>query len=102
MRINGTIPHLGTKVYSSYLWTDYRSLTSFHTSLTTQGLADAGLNFGIRQPIAGVFGFGRIEINAEMRNLLSQGYVPIVTSTGQTMWLIPTPKQVRGGLSFIF
>lgn len=102
MRVNGTLPRLGTKVYSSYLWTDYRALSPFHTSLTTQGLADSGLNFGVRQPIAGFFGWGRIEINGEVRNLLSQGYVPITTSTGQTMWLIPTPKQLRGGLSFIF
>jgi hypothetical protein len=103
MKISGTLPVTGTRVYSSYLWTDYRSLTPFHASLTGQGLAEAGLNLGFRQPVPNFFGLGgRLELNAEMRNLLAQGYLPVTTSTGQTIWLIPTPKQVRGGLSFIF
>ncbi|WP_031499101.1 TonB-dependent receptor [Bryobacter aggregatus] len=103
IRLSGVLPRVGTRLYSSYLWTDYRALTPFHTSLTSQGLAEAGLNIGIKQPIPGFLGLpGRLEINAEMRNMLAQGYVPVTTSTGQTMWLIPTPKQVRGGLSFIF
>jgi len=103
MKLSGTLPRVGTRLYSSYLWTDYRALTPFHSSLTTQGLAESGLNIGIRQPIPGFLGMaGRLEINAEMRNMLAQGYVPILTPTGQTMWLIPIPKQVRGGLSFIF
>ena len=103
MRLNGTLPKLGTRIYGSYLWTDYRALTPFHTSLTSQGLAEAGLNLGIRQPIPSFFGIpGRLELNAEMRNMLAQGYIPVTTPNGQTMWLIPTPKQVRGGLSFIF
>ena len=103
MRLNGTLPLMGTRIYGSYLWTDYRALTPFHTSLTGQGLAEAGLNFGIHQPIPRFFGFpGRLELNAEMRNMLAQGYIPVTTPTGQTMWLIPTPKQLRGGLSFIF
>jgi hypothetical protein len=103
MKFTGTIPTLGTRLYSSYLWTDYRALTPFHTSLTTPGLAETGLNLGLRQPIPGFLGLpGRLEINAEMRNMLAQGYVPVMTPTGRTMWLLPTPKQVRGGLSFIF
>ncbi len=103
MKVTGTLPVLGTRIYSSYLWTDYRSLTPFHASLTGQGLAEAGLNLGFRQPVPGFLGMpGRLEISGDLRNMLAQGYLPVTTSTGQTMWLIPTPKQVRGGLSFIF
>lgn len=103
MKLSGIVPLSGTRFYSSYLWTDYRALTPFHTSLTTTGLAEAGLNFGFRQPIRGFPGLrGRLEFSAEMRNMLAQGYVPIVMPDGRTMWLLPTPKQVRGGLSFIF
>jgi hypothetical protein len=103
MKFTGTIPTIGTRVYSSYLWTDYRALTPFHTSLTTPGLPEAGLNIGIKQPVPGFLGMpGRLEFSAEMRNMLAQGYLPIVTPDGRTMWLLPTPKQVRGGLSFIF
>lgn len=103
MKLSGVLPHVGTRLYGSYLWTDYRALTPFHTSLTGQGLAEAGMNLGIKQPIPGFLGLpGRFEINAEFRNMLAQGYVPVTTSAGQTMWLIPTPKQLRGGVSFIF
>ena len=103
MKLSGVLPHVGTRLYGSYLWTDYRALTPFHTSLTGQGLAEAGLNIGIKQPIPNFLGLpGRFEINAEFRNMLAQGYLPVTTSTGQTMWLIPTPKQLRGGVSFIF
>lgn len=103
LKLSGTLPTVGTRFYSSYLWTDYRSLSPFHSSLTTQGLPEAGLNLGVRQPVPGFLGLpGRLELNAEFRNMLAQGYVPIVTPTGRTMWLLPTPKQVRGGLSFIF
>lgn len=103
VKVSGTLPYVGTRLYSSYLWTDYRALTPFHTSLTTPGLAEAGLNLGVRQPIPGFLGLpGRLELNAEMRNMLEQGYIPVQTPTGRTMWLIPTPKQLRGGLSFIF
>jgi hypothetical protein len=102
-RISGTAPVIGTRFYGSYLWTDYRALSPFHTSLTGQGLADAGLNIGIHQPLPRFLGGSkRLELTAEMRNMLAQGYVPILTPQGQRMWLIPTPKQVRGGLSFIF
>lgn len=102
-RVNGSVPVIGTRLYSSYLWTDYRALAPFHTSLTGQGLADAGLNFGIHQPLPRFLGSSRrLELSAEMRNLLAQGYVPILTPQGQRMWLIPTPKQLRGGLSLIF
>lgn len=103
LKLSGTVPWAGTRFYTSYLWTDYRALTPFHTSLTTPGLAEAGLNLGIRQPIPALPGLrGRLELNAEMRNMLAQGYIPIMTPNGQTMWLLPTPKQLRGGLSFIF
>jgi hypothetical protein len=103
MKLTGTLPRFGTRLYGSYLWTDYRALTPFHSSLTTQGLAETGLNMGLRQPIPGFLGLpGRLEFNAEMRNMLAQGYVPVTTPNGQTMWLIPTPKQLRGGFSFIF
>ncbi|MDX2267495.1 MAG: TonB-dependent receptor [Bryobacter sp.] len=103
LKVSGTVPVLGTRIYSSYLWTDYRSLTPYHASLTGHGLAEAGLNLGFRQPVPGFWGMGRrFELNAELRNMLAQGYLPVTTSTGQTIWLIPTPKQVRGGLSFIF
>jgi hypothetical protein len=42
-----------------------------------------------------------MELTAEMRNLLAQGYLRM-TSGGETSVLTNAPRQVRGGLSFIF
>ena len=46
--------------------------------------------------------FGRFEITAEVRNLLAQGYQPVQSSDGRTMLLVPFPRSLRGGVSFIF
>lgn len=40
-------------------------------------------------------------MNAELRNLLAQGYVPIASADG-SMLLIQFPRSFRGGVSFIF
>jgi hypothetical protein len=40
--------------------------------------------------------------SAELRNLLAQGYVPISTPDGRTLYLIQNPRALRGGLSFVF
>ncbi len=45
---------------------------------------------------------GRLEATADLRNLLAQGYLPIRTADGRDVFLIHSPRAVRGGLSFIF
>jgi len=103
MRINGTMPNLGTKMSASYQWTDYRSLTPGHMYLTQRTYPDSGLNLSLRQPVPGVFGMpGRMEIHAEARNILAQGYLPLDTPFGRRMLLIHTPRALRGGVSFFF
>jgi hypothetical protein len=62
-----------------------------------------GLNFQLRQPLPAINGMGgRFEVTAEVRNLLAQGYVPVPSSDGRNMLLVPFPRSLRGGLSFIF
>ena len=39
---------------------------------------------------------------ADLRNLLAEGYVPLLTPQGRRVYLLHTPRSVRGGLSFIF
>jgi hypothetical protein len=103
MRINGTMPNLGTKMSASYQWTDYRSLTPGHMYLTQRTYPESGLNLSLRQPVPGVFGMpGRMEIHAEARNMLAQGYLPLETPLGRRMLLIHTPRALRGGVSFFF
>ena len=103
VRMNGTLPGLGTKLGASYQWTDYRSLTPGHMYLTQRTYPEAGLNFSLRQPVPSLLGMpGRMEMYAEARNMLAQGYLPLDTPLGRRMLLIHTPRALRGGVSFFF
>jgi len=102
-RVQGRLPGSGTRYLASYQWTDYRALSPGHMFLTGVASPDAGLNLSIRQPVpAFPFMSGRMELTAEMRNLLAQGYLPLETTAGRRLMLIHTPRAVRGGLSFFF
>jgi hypothetical protein len=64
---------------------------------------DPGLNVIIRQPIPYFPGLpGRIEASAELRNLLAQGYLPLLAAGDQQLLLVNTPRSFRGGLAFVF
>jgi len=101
-RASATVPVTGTKVTASYQWTDYSALMPEHYYLTQRATPEPGLNIYVRQPIPGILGMpGRLEATAELRNALAQGYLPI-SSGGQPILLIQSPRALRGGLSFIF
>jgi hypothetical protein len=104
-RASHTVQVTGTRVGSSYGWTDFRTLMPSHLSMTDQSNQDAGWNIDIRQPLPalpGLFGtFGRFEASAELRNLLAQGYLPVIVNDQRAV-LTNSPRALRGGLSFIF
>jgi hypothetical protein len=104
-RVSHTIAATGTRVTSSYGYTDFRTLMPSHVSMTDQTNQETGWNVYIRQPLPalpGMFGaFGRFEASAELQNLLAQGYLPVVVNDQRAV-LTNTPRAVRGGLSFIF
>lgn len=102
-RLNGILPVTGTRVMASYVWTPAGSLGPTHAYLTQRWQPQMGLNVQFRQPVPGVSGMpGRLEMNADLRNLLAQGYIPIAASDGRGLWLIQFPRTIRGGVSFIF
>lgn len=101
-RVAGTVPQTGSQFVTSYQWTNLRSLTPTHMFLTQRVREGLGLNLLVRQPIPYFSGLpGRLEATADMRNLLAQGYVPLISS-GRRVLLMHTPRSLRGGLSFIF
>ena len=101
-RIQGVIPGGGTRVTASYLWTTHGTLGPAHAWLTMRSQPLTGLNVQVRQPVP-VGGIpGRLEMNAEVRNLLAQGYVPVATPDGRQILLVQFPRALRGGFSFIF
>jgi hypothetical protein len=102
-QVAGTLPKAGTYFSMAYIWTPGGRLIPTHAFLTQDTQTGLGLNFRVRQPLPVINGLGgRFEVTAEVRNLLAQGYLPVPSSDGQSMLLVPFPRSLRGGLSFIF
>jgi hypothetical protein len=103
VRYSFTAPRTHTSLTSSYRWADGRSLTAPHLYLTQPLRTDIGWNIHVRQPVPTVSSMrGRLEITADLRNLLAQGYLPVSTGAGRRALLLNTPRSVRGGFNFIF
>jgi hypothetical protein len=101
-RVSGTIPFSGTRIVTSYGWTDYNALMPAHVFLTQASTQETGWNVRMHQPVPAFSGLpGRFEATIEMRNLAADGYLPIVSGTRRAL-LTNSPRAVRGGLSFIF
>ncbi len=102
-RISGILPKTGTRIASAYVWTPDGGLAPAHAWLTQRWQPQMGLNIQVRQPLPSMgLTPGRWEMNADLRNLLASGYVPVAASDGRSVYLIQFPRSVRGGLSFIF
>ena len=102
-KLSGTVPHAKTRWIASYRWTNGQALTPVDMFNASPGQADPYLNFFVRQPIPHV-GFipGHMEALIEIRNLLAQGYVPILGQDGRTLYLVQSARAVRGGVAFTF
>jgi len=101
VRINASLPWSRAEVAGSYGWTDFRALMPVHQSLTGLPAQQTGWNVSARQPLPGMLGL-RMEMQAELRNALAQGYLRVTGPDGQTAILTNVPRQVRGGMNFIF
>jgi hypothetical protein len=64
-------------------------------------MQQVGWNFSGRQPLPAMRGM-RMEVIAELRNMLAQGYLGLDSPDGRKAILTNAPRQVRGGVSFIF
>ena len=104
VKLTGSLHRSKTQWVTSYRW------TSGHTALmpvdlfnSGPGEADSFLNVFIRQPLPGM-GFmpGKVEALIDIRNLLAQGYHPVVGPDGQTVYLVQAARSVRGGVAFVF
>jgi Carboxypeptidase regulatory-like domain len=99
-KLSGTVPRSHTRWIASYRWVNGQAITPVDMFNTSPGQSDPFLNVFIRQPIP-AFG-GRMEALIDIRNLLAQGYVPVVGRDGQTVYLVDSARSVRGGVSFSF
>lgn len=102
-KLTGTTPGTKTRWIASYGWTSGRALTPVDMFNTSAGQADPFLDFFFRQPVPGTAALpGHMDVVLEVRNLLAQGYVPVFSQDGRTVYLVQSARAVRGGVAFSF
>src|SRR5271165_4478390 len=104
LKLNGGIPHCKTRWIASYRWTSGdNTLTQVDAFNASAGQADPFFNLFVRQPLPHVHGMPlNMEMLVDLRNLLAQGYVPVMGPDGKTVYLMQSARSVRGGLAFTF
>jgi Carboxypeptidase regulatory-like domain len=101
-KFSGTVPKAKTRWIASYRYTGGRTLTPVDEFNTSPGQSDPYLNLCIRQPIPTRLIAGHMEVLMDIRNLLAQGYVPVMGQDGHTLYLVQSARSVRGGVAFSF
>lgn len=103
VKLSGTAPATHTYWAASYRVTNQKSLTPVDLFDSSPGRIDPYMNVFIRQPLPNAsFLPGKMEALVDLRNLLAQGYMPVVGSDGRTLYLVQSARSVRGGLAFVF
>jgi Carboxypeptidase regulatory-like domain len=102
-KFSGTVPKAKTRWIASYRYAGgHRALTPVDLFDSSPGQACPYLNLFIRQPIPASFLAGHMDILMDLRNLLAQGYVPVMGPDGRTLYLVQSARSVRGGVAFSF
>jgi hypothetical protein len=99
-RVSGKMPLTQTQFSASYKWLQGIALSRQDIFGEAALGIDPHLSLTVRQPLPS-FASGRWEARADIRNVLSQGYVPLETSEGRLL-LTPVARSFRGGVSFQF
>jgi len=99
-KLSGTTPLTHTRWIASYRWVNGSAVTPVDMFNASPGQSDPFLNIFIRQPIPSLG--GHVEAIIDVRNLLAQGYVPVLGQDGQTIYLVQSARSVRGGVAFSF
>jgi hypothetical protein len=102
-KLAGTVPKSKTRWMASYGWINGEALTPVDMFNASAGRTDPYLSLFFRQPIPGTGFFpGHIEAIVDLRNLLAQGYVPVLGNDGHTVYLVQSARAVSGGVAFTF
>lgn len=102
-RVSTRLPRLGTKVAAGYRWLSGPVVGTLDPYDDSSAQIDPNLSLQLRQPLPQFFLLpARVEVLADIRNLLAQGYIPITSADGQILYLVPTFRSFRGGVSFQF
>jgi hypothetical protein len=101
-KFSGVLPRAHTRWIASYRWMNGSGLTPVDMFNSSPGQADPYLNLFLRQPLPSWGFLPHMEALIDLRNLLAQGYVPVVGQDGQTVYLVQAARSVRGGVAFSF
>jgi hypothetical protein len=102
-KLTGIVPKSKTHWMASYRLINGEALTPIDMFNASAGRADPYLNLFFRQPIPGTGFFpGHVEAIVDLRNLLAQGYVPVLGHDRHTVYLVQSAKTVSGGVAFTF
>jgi hypothetical protein len=102
-KFSGTIPATRTKIVTSYRWTSGDALTPVDMFNSSPGETDPAFSLFIRQPLPNrKFIPAGMEALVDVRNLLAQGYRPVMSNDGQALYLVQVARSFRGGLSYTF
>ena len=102
-KVYGYIPASGTRLIASYKWTSGNPLSTVDAFNASPGQIDPYLSIFIRQPLpCGSFMAGKMDALLDVRNLLAQGYVPVMGQDGRTVYMVQSARALRGGLAFTF
>lgn len=99
-KLSGVVPRTHTRWVASYRWINGSSITPVDLFNASAGETGPFLDIFIRQPIP-VLG-NHVEALIDVRNLLAQGYVPVLDQDGETVYLVDSARSVRGGFAFSF
>ncbi len=102
-KVTGTLPGAKTHLVASYGWMNGAALTPVDMFNASPGEADPYLNIFVRQPLPRTHLIpGKMEAVVDVRNLLAQGYIPVMSPDGSTVYLVQSARSIRGGVSFTF
>ena len=102
-KLTGHIPATGTRWIASYRWTSGNPLSAVDAFNASPGQIDPYFSLFIRQPIPGTsFIPCKMDALIDLRNLLAQGYVPVMGQDGRTIYMVQSARSLRAGLAFTF
>ncbi len=102
-KFSGYLPISGTRWIASYQWTSGSALSMVDAFNTSPGQTDPYLSVFIRQPLPSTSLIpGKMDALLDLRNVLSQGYLPLAGPDGRNVYMVQSARSLRGGLSFTF
>lgn len=102
-KLYGYVPSTGTRWIASYKWTSGNSLSSVDAFNASPGQIDPYLSVFVRQPLPCTSLIpAKMDAVLDLRNLMAQGYVPVMGQDGRTVYMVQSARSLRGGLAFTF